>query len=168
MLNSKHILILFFTSLFPFSSVASSLFDEAINRNINETCLNYLNEIETSFNLKGINITYAHPVNPSQMPSLHLSSQKFNNGSSSFATTLSPYGENCFLSTVMVTVINDRTCEGLTQEKTKLDNTLQVSKFAENSFILITPIDNSYQLLLTSFDKNGCSITESRMMWPGR
>lgn len=155
-------LFLFFSSI----SAAASLFDDAVQRDIDETCSSYLNEIENSLDLKGINLTFAHPENSSEMPSLHVSSQKFNNGSSSFATTLSPYGENCFLSTIMVTVINNQTCIALTEEKTKFENTLQVSKYAEDTFILITPMDNSYQLLLTSLGKNGCSITESRMFWP--
>ena len=166
MLNFKYIIISYLSLFFCLSSSASSLFDDAVKREISDTCSSYLNEIESSFKLKGINLTFAHPKNPSEMPSLHISSQKYNNGSSSFATTLSPYEENCFLSTVMVTVINDQSCGALSQQKIKFDNSLQVSKYAEESFILITPKDNSYQLLLTSLDNNGCSMTESRMFWP--
>ena len=74
--------ILFFSSL---CVNASNLSDDAKNRGINETCYNYLSQIEKSYNLNGLNITFAHPENPSIFPSLHVSSQKYNNGSSSFS-----------------------------------------------------------------------------------
>ena len=44
---------------------ASSLTDDAIKRGINETCTSYLGQIEKSYNLTGLNITFAHPENPS-------------------------------------------------------------------------------------------------------
>ena len=66
--------ILFFSSL---CVNASNLSDDAKNRGINETCYKYLSQIEKSYNLKGLNITFAHPENPSIFPSLHISSQKY-------------------------------------------------------------------------------------------
>ena len=81
---------------------ASSLTDDAIERGINETCSSYLSQIEKSYNLNGLNITFAHPKDPSLLPSLHISSQKYNNGSSIFSATLSPDEEYCYLSTVLV------------------------------------------------------------------
>ena len=84
--------ILFFSSL---SVNASNLSDDAKDRGINATCYTYLSQIEKSYNLNGLNVTFAHPENPSVLPSLHVSSQRYNNGSSSFSATLIPEGEYC-------------------------------------------------------------------------
>ena len=66
------------------------LAQDAQSRGINETCYtSYLGQIEESYDLNGLNITFAHPENPSELfPSLHISSQKYNNGTSSFSATL--------------------------------------------------------------------------------
>ena len=48
---------------------ASSLLDDAKSRQINETCSSYLGQIEESYSLNGLNITFAHPENPSLLPS---------------------------------------------------------------------------------------------------
>ena len=61
--------------LFSLCANASNLSDDAKNRGINEVCQSYLSQIEKSFNLNGLNITFAHPKNPSLFPSLHVSSQ---------------------------------------------------------------------------------------------
>ena len=47
--------------LFSFNSYATSLAEDAQNRGINETCSNYLEQIESSYGLSGLNITFAHP-----------------------------------------------------------------------------------------------------------
>ena len=150
------------------NSFASSLAEDAINRGINETCSNYLGQIESSYELNGLNITFAHPENPSKFPSLHISSQKYNNGSSSFSATLTPDGDYCYLSTVMTTAINNQSCSEIVQIKVSNDENLTTSNFAEGKFIILTPKDNAYQTILTSSGLNSCTITESRMMWPGK
>jgi len=153
--------------LFSTQSFASSLAEDAKNRGINETCSNYLEQIESSYGLKGLNITFAHPEKPSEFPSLHISSQNYNNGSSSFSATLTPDGDFCYLSTIMVTAINNQTCIEIAQVKVNNEN-LQASNYGEGKYIILTPKDNTYQTILTSSGESGCTITESRMMWPGR
>jgi len=147
---------------------ALSLSDEAIERGISETCTSYLNQIEKSYNLTGLNITFAHPENPALFPSLHISSQKYNNGSSTFSATLTPDDEYCYISTVLVTSINNQTCNEISQLKLDINPELQFSNYADGDFTIITPKDNTYQLILTNQGEAGCSMTETRMLWPGR
>ena len=42
------------------------------------------------------------------------------------------------------------------------------STCADGVFTILTPPDNSYQLILTVTGENGCMMTETRMLWPGR
>ena len=149
-------------------SFASSLAQDAKNRGINETCSNYLEQIESSYLLNGLNITFAHPEKPSEFPSLHISSQKYNNGSSSFSATLSPDGDYCYISSIMTTAINNQSCLEIAQLKVSNDEKLQASNYGDGKFIILSPVDNTYQTILTSTGESGCTITESRMMWPGR
>ena len=154
--------------LLSINAYASSLFDDAIERGINETCSSYLSQVEKSYNLNGINITFAHPENPSLLPSLHISSQKYNNGSSTFSATLTPDKEYCYISTVLVTSINSQTCKEISQLKLEINPELKVSSYANGGFTIITPQDNTYQIVLTSQGETGCAMTETRMQWPGR
>jgi len=147
---------------------ASSLSDDAIKRGINETCASYLNQVEKSYNLNGLNITFAHPINPSVLPSLHISSQKYNNGSSIFSATLTPDNDYCYISTVLVTSVNNQTCGEISQLKLEADPELQISSYAQGDFTIITPKDNNYQIILTTQGETSCSMTETRMVWPGR
>ena len=165
--NISKIAILVFLST-SIDAYALSLADDAIERGVNETCSSYLSQIEKSYNLNGLNITFAHPKNPSSLPSLHLSSQKYNNGSSTFSATLIPEGEYCYLSTVLVTSVNNQTCVEITQLKSEVNSELQISRYAEGDFTIITPQDSSYQLILTTQGETGCTLTETRMLWPGR
>tara|TARA_B110000008_G_C16823810_1_gene505729 strand:+ start:374 stop:880 length:507 start_codon:yes stop_codon:yes gene_type:complete len=146
----------------------SSLTQDAKERGINKTCQNYLNQIESSYELNGLNITFAYPENPSKLPSLHVSLQKYNNGSSSFSATLIPDGDYCYLSTIMVTAVNNQSCTEISQIKASRDENLKILNYAEGNYIIITPINNTYQTILTSSEENACTITESRMMWPGK
>ena len=157
----------FLLLLFSLCANGSNLSEDAKNRGINEVCQSYLSQIEKSFNLNGLNITFAHPKNPSLLPSLHVSSQIYNNGSSSFSATLMPNGDYCYLSVVMVTLINNQSCTEIAQIKSEAEN-LQLSSYADGKFIILTPQDNSFQTILSSINENACTITESRMMWPGR
>jgi hypothetical protein len=153
--------------IFSLSVKASSLSDDAKNRGINETCYSYLSQIEKSYNLNGLNITFAHPESPSVFPSLHVSSQKYNNGSSSFSASLTSDKEYCYLSTVLVTAVNNQSCSEIAQIKTENEN-LQLSSYADGNYIILAPSDNSYQTILTSSGADSCTMTEARMMWPGR
>ena len=148
--------------------IASSLTNAALERGINSTCASYLGQLEESLDLNGLNITFAHPSDPSLYPSLHLSSRKYNNGSSVFSATLSPDGEYCYVSTVIVTEINTQDCNDITTLKVAEDSTLNVSFYSDKDYSIITPKDNSYQLILISNGEQSCTMTESRMMWPGR
>ena len=147
---------------------AASLSDDAIERGINETCISYLNQIEKSYNLSGLKITFAHPENPALLPSLHISSQKYNNGSSTFSATLTPDQEYCYISTVLVTSVNNQTCSEISLLKLKTDPELIVSTYADGDFTVITPNNNTYQIILTTQGQTGCTMTETRMAWPGR
>ena len=154
--------------LFSVNSFATSLAEDAQNRGINETCANYLGQLESSYNLSGLNITIAHPESPSLLPSLHISSHKYNNGSSSFSATLVPDDEYCYLSTVLVTAINNQSCSEIAQIKSESDENLKVSVYADGNYTILTPSDGSFQAILTESGDNSCTMTETRMMWPGK
>ena len=147
---------------------ALSLTDDAIERGISETCTSYLNQVEKSYNLSGLNITFAHPENPALLPSLHISSQKYNNGTTTFSATLTPDLEYCYVSTVIVTSVNNQSCSEISQLKQEVNPDLQISGYADGDFTIITPKDNSYQIILTAQGDTGCTMTETRMLWPGR
>ena len=147
---------------------ALSLSDDAIERGISETCTSYLNQVEKSYNLSGLNITFAHPENPALLPSLHISSQKYNNGSSTFSATLTPDEDYCYISTVIVTSVNNQTCNEISQLKQEVNPDLQISSYADGDFTIITPKDNTYQIILTTQGETGCTMSETRMLWPGR
>ena len=161
------IILIIFLSLSS-GAFALSLSEDAIERGVNETCSSYLSQVEKSYNLNGLNITFAHPENPSLLPSLHISSQKYNNGSSTFSATLTPDEEYCYISTVLVTSVNSQTCKEISQLKLEINPGLQVSSYANGDFTIITPQDNTYQIVLTSQGEAGCAMTETRMLWPGR
>ena len=148
--------------------IAATLSIDAQERGINSTCSSYLGQIEESYNLNGLNITFAHPSDPSLYPSLHVSTKKYNNGSSVFSATLSPDGEYCYISTVIVTEVNTQNCNDITMLKIAEDSTLKTTIYAEGDYSIITPEDNSYQLILISNGEQSCTMSESRMMWPGR
>tara|TARA_B100001175_G_C19229284_1_gene504480 strand:+ start:199 stop:705 length:507 start_codon:yes stop_codon:yes gene_type:complete len=161
-------IVKFLILLTSFNSFASTLSEDAINRGISQVCSNYLSQIEQSYELSGLNITFAHPENPSELPSLHISSQKYNNGSSSFSATLTPDAEYCYISTIQVTSINDQSCSDIVKIKVDNDQNLTISVYADGDFTILTPLDNSFQAILTSSGDKSCTMTESRMMWPGK
>jgi len=161
-------IVVAFLILFSININALSLSNDAVDRGINKTCSSYLNQIEQSYNLNGLNITFAHPENPALFPSLHVSSKKYNNGSINFSATLTPDGEYCYISTVVVSSLNNQTCSEISQAKLEINSELQVSIYADGDFTIITPKDNTYQLILTSQGEAGCAMTETRMLWPGR
>ncbi len=150
------------------NTFASSLTDDARDRGINETCSNYLGQIVESYGLNGLNITFAHPNNPSTFPSLHISSQKYNNGNSSFSATLSPDGDYCYISSVMITTVNNQSCSEIEIIKIDSDENLKVNSYADGVFTILTPSDNTYQIVLTTLGESSCTITETRMLWPGK
>ena len=147
---------------------ADTLENEAQARGINSVCSSYIGQLAENYDLNGLNITFAHPDDPSLYPSLHLSTKKFNNGASIFSTTLSPDGEYCYVSTVHVTQINEQNCNEITELKVAEDPTINVSVYADGDYSIITPKNNIYQLILINSGENSCTMTESRMMWPGR
>ena len=148
--------------------IAATLTSDAQERGINSTCSSYLSQLEESYDLNGLNITLAYPSDPSLYPSLHVSSKKYNNGSSVFSATLSPDGEFCYVSTVHVTQVNTQNCNDITMLKVAEDPTVNVTIYADGDYSIITPENNIYQLILVDNGENSCTLTESRMMWPGR
>ena len=161
--------LFFMSSLCLFMTAnASTLYDDSINRGINETCSSYLDQIEKSYGINGLNITFAHPENPSQLPSLHIASQKFNNGSSFFSATLSPDEDFCYVSSILVTSVNNQSCLNITRIKTEANPDLKVTTFSDGGYTILTPPDQGYQVILTSSSNTGCTMSEIRMMWPGR
>ena len=148
--------------------IANTITNEAQERGINSTCVNYLSQIEESYDLNGLNLTFAHPTDPSLYPSLHLSNKKYNNGSSVFSASLSPDGEYCYVSTVNVTEVNTQNCNDITMLKVAEDSTIKVTIYADGDYSIITPEDNSYQIILIDNGEQSCTMVESRMMWPGR
>ena len=118
--------------------IAATLAIDAQERGINSTCSSYLSQIEKSYDLTGLNITFAHPSDPSLYPSLHLSSKKYNNGSSVFSATLSPEGEYCYVSTVNVTLVQTQSCSDITILKVAEDPSLKVTNYADGDYSIIT------------------------------
>ena len=157
-----------FSIFFTNTIYADTLFEGASKRGINEKCALYLSQVENLYNLQGLNITFAHPDSPSIFPSLHTSTQKFNNAASTFSTTLIPDQDFCYLSTVFITTVNDQTCIDITRLKTDQNPNLRVTKYNEGAYTIITRPDNSYQFILAPLGEKGCLINETSMMWPGR
>ena len=149
-------------------AISETLAIDAQERGINSTCASYLGQIEESYGLNGLNITFAHPSDPSLLPSLHISTKNYNNGSSTFSATLSPDGDYCYLSTVVVTSVNNQSCEEITSLKKEESSSLKETNYADGAFTILTPLDNSSQLILTITGENGCTMTETRMLWPGK
>jgi len=149
-------------------ATSETLAIDAQERGISSTCVSYLSQIEESYNLNGLNITFAHPNEPSLFPSLHISTKNYNNGSSIFSATLSPDKDYCYLSTVIVTSVNNQNCEKITLLKKEESPLLNDTTYADGTFTILTPPDNSYQLILTVTGESGCTMTETRMLWPGR
>ena len=163
------ILLLAITSTLITNMVfASTLSSEAQDRGIDSTCSSYLSQLEGIYDLDGLNLTFAYPGEPSLYPSLHSSTKKYNNGATIFSATLSPYEEYCYLSTVSVTIINDQNCNEVSTLKTEEDPALKIEVFADGDYILMSPENESYQLIFVTTGQNSCAMTEARMLWPGR
>ena len=162
------LIVLTFVGLITNIAISETLTIDAQERGINSTCATYLGQIEESYGLNGLNITFAHPSDPSLMPSLHISTKNYNNGSSTFSATLSPDEDYCYLSTVVVTSVNNQSCEEITSLKKEESPSLKETTYADGVFTILTPPDNSYQLIFTVTGENACTMTETRMLWPGR
>ena len=162
------LIVLALGSLIANIVIADTLANEAQARGINSVCSSYIGQLAETYDLNGLNITFAHPSDPSLYSSLHLSSKKYNNGTSIFSTTLSPDGEYCYVSTVHITQVNTQNCNDITMLKVSEDPTVNVTIYADGDFSVITPEDNSYQIILIDNGEQSCTLTESRMMWPGR
>ena len=87
------LIILTLGGLITNMAISETLALDAQERGINSTCSSYLGQVEESYGLNGLNITFAHPSDPSLLPSLHISTKNYNNGSSTFSATLSPDGD---------------------------------------------------------------------------
>lgn len=162
------LIVLTLGSLITNIAISATLTIDAQERGINSTCSSYLGQIEESYDLNGLNITFAHPSDSSLYPSLHIANKKYNNGSSVFSASLSPDGEYCYVSTVNVTQVNAQNCNDVTMLKIAEDSTLKVTIYADGDYSIMTPEDNSYQLILIDNGEQSCTMVESRMMWPGK
>jgi len=148
--------------------IAATLTIDAQERGINSTCSSYLSQLEESYDLSGLNLTLAYPSDPSLYPSMHVSSKKYNNGSSIFSATLSPDGEFCYVSTVNLTLVNTQSCSDISALKVAEDPSLKVTTYAEGDYSIITSQENSYQIIFISNGEQSCMMTETQMLWPGR
>ena len=162
------LIILTFGGFIANIAISETLAIDAQERGINSTCASYLGQIEESYSLNGLNITFAHPSDPSLLPSLHISTKNYNNGSSTFSATLSPDEDYCYLSTVVVTSVNNQNCEEITTLKKEKSPSLNDTTYSDGAFTILTPPDNSYQLIFTVTGENSCTMTETRMLWPGK
>ena len=147
---------------------ANTLSSEAEARGINNACLLHLTQLEDYYDLDGLNITFAHPSDPSNYPSLHTSNKKYNNGSFFFATTLSPDSEFCYVSVNKLTVINNQSCIDIAQARLDEDSSINIKTYAEGSYIHVYPESNKYQLILVSTGDSSCTMAEYQMLWPGK
>ena len=145
---------------------AGSLAEEAKNRAVNPVCQSHLEEIEESYNLNGLNLTFFHNDNPSAHPSFHTSTEKYENGTSFFASTLSPDGEKCYISIVKTTIVNNQSCPAILKARLDNDATLVATSYGEGNYVHLYPESGAYQMLLVGIGEDVCAITETRMMWP--
>jgi hypothetical protein len=153
--------------VFLFNSVhAGALAEEAALNNINLVCQSHLEQVEDSYNLNGLNLTFFHSTEPSSYPSFHTSTEKFENGASFFATTLSPDGEMCHISIIKTTVVNNQSCANILQARMDNDETLNATNYGDGNYIHLYPASGVYQMLLVDIGVNACAITETRMLWP--
>ena len=148
--------------------IAATLTSDAQERGVDSTCSSYLGQLEKSYELTGLNITFAHPNDPSLYPSLHVSNKKYNNGSSVFSASLSPDGEYCYVSTVSVTEVNNQSCNEISILKVAEDSTINITVYADGDYSIISPKDNIYQIILINNGDHSCTMVETRMMWPGK
>ncbi|HIF88949.1 MAG TPA: hypothetical protein EYG22_02665 [Candidatus Thioglobus sp.] len=146
---------------------AGGLAEEAALRDINPVCQSHLEQVENSYNLNGLNLTFFHPEEASAYPSFHTSTEKFENGASFFATSLSPDGEMCYISIIKTTIVNNQSCANILQARMENDETLKVTNYGDGDYIHLYPASGAYQMLLVDIGVNACAITETRMMWPG-
>ena len=168
MIHLFRLIVLTLGTLIANIVIADTVTSEAQERGINSTCVSYLGQIEGSYQLDGLNITFAHPDDPSLYPSLHVSNKKYNNGSTVFSANLSPDGEYCYVSTINVTEVNTQNCNDITMLKVAENSTLKVTIYADGDFSILSPEDNSYQIILIDNGELSCTMVEARMMWPGR
>ena len=146
---------------------AGALSDEAALRAVNPVCQSHLEEVESSYNLNGLNLTFFHTQDPSAYPSFHTSTEKYDNGTSFFATTLSPDGEKCYISIVKTTIVNNQSCVAILKARLDNDATLKATSYGEGNYVHVYPESGAYQMLLVDIGEGACAITETRMMWPG-
>ena len=162
------LIILTLSILIAQTVIANTLVNESKARGINSVCSSYVGQLSESYDLNGLNLTFAHPSDPSLYPSLHVSSKKYNNGASIFSATLSPDGEYCYVSTVNLTLVNTQSCSDITILKVIEEPSLKVTSYADGDYSVITSQENNYQIILISNGEQSCLMTEARMMWPGR
>ena len=70
------LIILTFGGFIANIAISETLTIDAQERSINSTYKSYLGQIEESYSLNGLNITFTHPSDPSLLPSLHISTKK--------------------------------------------------------------------------------------------
>ena len=148
--------------------IASTLSGEAQTRGVNPTCLKYLEQIEATNQLSGLNLTSTHNSNPSLQPSLHIRASKLKNGASFFSTTLSPDGEFCYVSVTATTLSNVNSCEEITETRLIGDPNLKVTDYADGDYTLINRENDNYSVILIDVSESSCFMTETQMQWPGK
>jgi len=56
-----------------------------------------------------------------------------------------PDDEYCYLSTVLVTAINNQSCSEIAQIKSEMMKILKVSVYADGNYTILTPSDGSFR-----------------------
>ena len=148
--------------------IADTLTNEAQARGINPTCLKYLEQIEQTNQLSGLNLTTTFSSNSSLTPSLHTKASKLKDGVSFFSTTLSPDGEFCNISVIATTHSNINNCKEITETRLNEDPNLKETNYADGSYTLLNHENDNYTVVLIDTGDSSCLLTETQMMWPGR
>ena len=165
--------IIGFSTFLTNSSYAGALAEEAKKTGINSTCQTNLEAIESTFPT-GLNLSYYHHNEPSNFPSFHSSTIKYENEDavSILATTLSPEGEKvCHTSIIHTSIFNNRSCKSIynkTREKLGEGAEILGNEYGDGNYIHFYPKDGEYQILLVKIGENACVQIETRMFWQGR
>jgi hypothetical protein len=148
--------------------IADTLANEAQARGINPTCLKYLEQIEKTNKLSGLNLTTTFSSNSPLTPSLHTKASKLEDGVSFFSTTLSPDGEFCNISIIATTHSNVNNCKEIAQTRLINDPSLKETNYADGGYTLLNRENDNYTVILIDTGDSSCLLTETQMMWPGR
>ena len=158
----KKLLLTIIILIFSGFVYAGSLADEAKSKGINEVCQTHLEEIDSVYNLNGLNLTFYSDNEPSLHPSLHTSTKKYKDGASFFSASLSPDGDKCYISIINTAVSSNKTCSIIVDARLQKTPSLKVISYSD--YLFVYSESNSDQSLFVDIGKEACAITDIRMM----